>query len=242
METDNIERIEQRFKQRYQVKKAFSLLISIVIAVLGITSVVYNWHADRNGLMTFRWMTVDGTIFTIVLALFYIIVSIVEILHYTELTNSTVYFLRLASAVTESLIMVVVLFSQIPLFPRHMRLFRYDMFSMHVVIPILTVLSFILNDPPIGKLTFLQKLYGTWFITLYTAVILPLIIAGIIPQNKIPYFFLDVFYLPVPAFLGLFILIYALSYLLSYCISAWNRKLSWLWFRGVVSKGNPFPD
>ena len=51
METANFERIEQRFKQRYQVKKAFTLLVSIVIAVLGITSVVYNWHADRNGLI-----------------------------------------------------------------------------------------------------------------------------------------------------------------------------------------------
>ena len=236
METDNFERIERKFKHRHQVKKAFALLISVAIVVLGITSVVYNWNADRNGLMTFRWMTVDGTIFTTVIALFYIVVSILEILHDTELTNSTVYFIRLASAVTEGVIMVVVLISQMPFFPRHMRLFRYDMFSMHIVIPILAVLSFVLNDSPIGKLTFLQKLYGTWFITLYAAVILPLIAAGIIPQNKIPYFFLDIKNLPVLAFIGLFILIYALAYLLSHCISAWNCRLSRMWFRGVASE------
>jgi len=35
---------------------------------------------------------------------------------------------------------------------------------------------------------------------------------------------------------GRFLFVYALGYLLSHCLSKWNRKLSWLWFRGVASR------
>ena len=236
MDLDQIERIERLFKHRYQIKKAVNLLISIVIVVLGITSVVFIWNYDQDGLLTFRWMTVDGTIFTTVIALCYVVVSILEMTRYTELTSLSVYFMRLASAVAESLIMVVVLLSQMPFSLEHIHLFRYDMFNMHLLIPVLTVLSFILNDSPIGKLTFLQKLHGTWFVTLYAAVILTLIATGIIPHEQIPYFFLDVAHMPVLMFIGCFVFVYALGYLLSHFVSKWNRKLSWLWFRGVASK------
>ena len=236
MDPDKIEQIERLFKHRYQIKKTVNLLISIVIVVLGITSVVFIWNYDRDGLLTFRWMTVDGTIFTTVIALFYVAVSILELMRYTELTNLNVYFMRLASAVAESLIMVVVLLSQLPISPEHMHLFRYDMFNMHLLIPVLTVLSFILNDSPIGELTFWQKLHGTWFVTLYAAVILTLIATGILPHEQIPYFFLDVANIPVLMTIICFVFIYALGYLLSHCLSKWNRRLSWLWFRGVASK------
>ncbi len=235
MGSDRIERIEQRFKHRYRIKKLVNLFISIVIVVSGIISVVYIWNYDRDGLLTFRWMTVDGTIFTTVIAFFYVMVSILEMARYTELTNRSVYFMRLASAVAESLILVVVLLSQLPFSPEHMHIMRFDMFQMHILIPLLTILSFILNDSPIGRLTFRQKLHGTWFITLYAAVILALILTGVIPAEQIPYFFLDIAHMPALTFLGCFVFIYALGYLLSHCLSGWNRKLSWLWFRQVTS-------
>ena len=232
---EKIERIEQLFKQRYKVKKLVNLIISIMIVILGISSVVYIWNYDQDGILTFRWMTVDGTIFTTAIAMFYVIVNIAEMARYTELTSVAVYYMRLASAVAESIIMVVVLLSQMPFSPEHMHILRYDMFNMHVLIPVLTVVSFILNDSPIGKLTFLQKLHGTWFVTLYAAVILTLIGREIIPAEQIPYFFLDVANMPIVMTLGCFLFIYALGYLLSHCLSTWNRKLSWLWFRGVAA-------
>ena len=104
-----------------------------------------------------------------------------------------------------------------------------------VLIPVLTILSFLLNDSPIGRLSFRQKLRGTWFITLYAAVILTLILTGVIPAEQIPYFFLDVAHMPVTAFLGCFAFIYSVAILLSHLLSGWNRKLSWLWFRGVAA-------
>lgn len=231
---DQIERIERSFKRRYERKKLVNLVISAVIVLSGILSVTYIWHHDQEGILTFRWMTVDGTIFTTVIMLFYVVVSVVELARYTELTNWLVYFTRLAAAVAESLILIIVLLSQLSFFPEHMHIFRFDMFQMHILIPVLTVLSFILNDSPIGKLTFRQKLHGTWFVTLYAVVILTLIGTGIIPAEQIPYFFLDVANMPLLTFVGYFVLIYALGWLLSHCLSSWNRKLSWLWFRGVA--------
>ena len=235
MESDKIERIELSFKRRYRIKKLVNLLISILIAVSGIISVLFIWNYDREGLLTFRWMTVDGTIFTTTAAVFYVVVSILEMARYTELTSRSVYFARLASAVAEGLIVIVVLLSQLPFSPEHMHIFRFDMFQMHILIPVLTILSFILNDSPIGKLSFRQKLQGTWFITLYAAVILTLILTGIIPAGQIPYFFLDVADMPVLAFIGCFVFIYSVAILLSHHLSSLNRKLSWLWFQGVVA-------
>ncbi len=235
MESNRIERIELRFKRRYRIKKLVNLLISILIAVSGVISVLFIWNYDGEKLLTFRWMTVDGTIFTTAAAAFYVVVSILEMARYTELTSRSVYFARLASAVAEGLIVIVVLLSQLPFSPEHMHIFRFDMFQMHILIPVLTILSFILNDSPIGRLSFRQKLRGTWFITLYAAVILTLILTGIIPAGQIPYFFLDVAHMPDLAFIGCFLFIYSVAFLLSHCLSSWNRKLSWLWFWGVAS-------
>lgn len=236
MNPEQIEQIEQRFKRRYNRKKLLNILISAVIVVLGVSSVIFIWSYDRDGVLTFRWMTVDGTIFTTVIALCYIAVNVFEIVRYTELTSRIVYFMRLASAVAESLIMVIVLLSQLPFSQQHMHILRYDMFNMHLLIPILTVASFALNDSPIGKLRHGKLFHGTWFITLYAAVVLSLILTGIIPEEMIPYSFMDVAHMPALVVALCFVFVYGIGLLLSWLLSRWNQKLSWRWFRGVASQ------
>ena len=231
---DQIERIEAAFKRRYQRKKLLNLAICTVIVALGVSSVVYIWRFDGDGLLTFRWMTVDGTIFTTFISACYLIVGVLELAKYTELTSRAVYFMRLASAVAESLIMTVVLVSQLPFFPEHMHIFRYDMFNMHLLIPVLTVASFIVNDSPVGRLKPAKLLHGTWFITLYACVIVSLIRMQVVPAKKIPYFFLDFDSMSAPQIAGVFAFIYALGFFLSWALYRWNKKLSWLWFRGVT--------
>ena len=235
METDRIARIERLFRCRHCIKKTVNLVISILIVVLGVTSFVYIWNCDGDGIMTFRWMTVDGTLLTTAIALYYVIVSALEMVFYTEVTNRGVYYMRLASAVAEGLIMVVVLLSQLPFASQHMHVFRYDMFNMHLLIPVLTVLSFMINDSPIGRLTFRQKLHGLWFVTLYAMVMLTLVATGVISRGQIPYYFLDVLHMPVLTSIGWFLLIYLISYLLSYLLSEGNRRLTWVWFKNVAS-------
>lgn len=226
--------LEQKFAHRYRLKKVVNLWISLVIVILGIISVIFIWFFDGEGILTFRWMTVNGTLFTTAISLFYLVVGCVEIVAYTEMTSGTVYFARLASAVAECLIMIVVLLSQLPFFPEHMHIFRFDMFNMHIFIPLLTVLSFVLNDSPRGKLSAREKLQGTWFITLYTVVILSLIISGVVKRDKIPYFFLDVTHMHILQFFAYLGFVYLLGFLLASLLSFLNRKLSWIWFKNII--------
>ncbi len=235
MEPNRIDRIERDFRHRYGCKKIVNLLVSALIVVLGLSSVIYIWNYDGDGVLTFRWMTVDGTVFTTVISLFYIIASLLEILRYTEITSRLLYFTRLASAVAESLIIVVVLLSQLPFSPQHMHILRYDMFNMHITIPLLTVSSFVTNDSPIGKLKAGKLFHGTWFVTLYAATVLTLILTGAITHEMIPYAFMDVANMPALAILLCVVFVYGTGFLFSMILSRWNRKLSWLWFRRVAS-------
>ena len=230
---EEIELIEERFKQRYKLKKAVNMIISEIITVLGVVSFNFIWNYDNDVLLTFRWMTVDGTVYTTLISFVFVIVDMFEIIRYTELTKENVYFMRLSAAVAEGLIFCVVLLSQLPISPEHMHIFRFDMFNMHIVIPILMIGSFIFNDSPLGKLSFIDRLRGCWFVTIYALIILILILTGIIPSEQIPYFFLDVYNMPYLTALGCFGFIYALSLLLSLCLSELNRKLSWVWFKGI---------
>ena len=179
------------FSRRYQRKKMTNLAVSALIAFLGISSFLYGLQLEPIPTI-FRWMTVDGTLFTTFGAVFFIVVNIVEMVRKTELTRVSVYYIRLSSAVAESVIISVVLVSQFSFFPEHLPLFdRYDSFVMHVLVPLLGILSFMINDSPIGRLRPLSYWRGTWFVTCYGVVILSLIGTGRLPSESIPYPFLN---------------------------------------------------
>ena len=224
---------EQNLDRRYRVKKLINLLVSFIIFVLGVSSVIFIFRHDGDRWLTLRWLTVDGTIFTTALSFIFIILDIIDFLKLTEHTSRNIYFMRLAASVAEALIMTVVLISQLPIFPEHMHIFRFDMFNMHILIPLLMILSFVLNDSPIGILSFRQKWNGTWYVTLYAAVIITLILTGVIPTALIPYFFLDVTHIPLLDLAGYFLGIYGIAFLMSWLISYLNRKLSWLLLRDL---------
>jgi len=235
MDENRLEQIERDFRRRYRKKKALNLIISAAIFVLGLSSVIYIWNYDGDGLMTFRWMTVDGTIFTSAISLIYVVVNLIEMIRYTELTSRAIYYMRLAAAAAETLIMVVVLISQLPFSPQHMHLFRYDMFNMHLLIPVLTVASFVTNDSPIGKIKPVMCFHGTWFVTLYATVVLTLILTGVVPRDMIPYAFMDVKNMSFIVIASCLLFVYSAGFLFSLTAYYLNRKLSWLWFRGVAS-------
>ena len=152
----------------------------------------------------------------------------------TELTRRSVYYLRLSSAVAESVIFIVVLFSQLPIFPEHLPIFdRYDSFVMHVLVPMLGIESFVINDLPIGRLKPRQRWQGTWFVSCYALTILTLIGTGVLPPELIPYPFLNYRENGWGLFLAAFVFIYGCGYLMAWGISEANRKLSWLWFKDI---------
>ena len=225
--------IMRAFDRRYRQKKTTNLCVSILIAILGISSFVYGLSMESIRTI-FRWMTVDGTVFTTLGAMAFIAINVVEIWLNTEMTRKLVYYIRLSSAVAESVIFIVVLFSQMPFFVEHLPVFdRYDSFVMHALIPFLGIASFLINDSPIGKLSAAERWHGTWYVTFYAVIILTLIASETIPTEMIPYFFMD-FRHYAWATACAFVFIYGCAYLMGWGLSEWNRKLSWLWFKGIA--------
>ena len=221
------------FDRRYRRKKLTNLCISVLIAALGVSSLLYGIRLESIRTI-FRWMTVDGTVFTTLGALAFIVINLVEIWRNTEMTRKLVYYIRLSSALAESVIFIVVTVSQLPLFPEHPPIFdRYDSFVMHILIPLLGIASFLTNDSPIGKLNAAQRWHGTWFVTFYAVIIMTLIVSEILPTEMIPYYFLD-FRHHAGAAAFAFAFIYGCAYLMGWCLSEWNRKLSWRWFKGIA--------
>ena len=127
------------------------------------------------------------------------------------------------------------LFSQLPFFPGHLPIFdRYDSFVMHVLIPLLGIGSFLINDSPIGRLTPKQRWQGTWFVSYYAVNILILIGTGLLPAELIPYPFLNYRENGWGVFFAAFVFVYGCGYLMGWALSEWNRKLSWLWFKDIA--------
>lgn len=236
MSSDKIyDKYIENFERCYRNKKYTNLIISAFIVLFGISSFIFGLHIEPR-VTIFRFLTVDGTLFSTFGAAIYIIANIIEIRHKTELTSVFVYYIRLSCAVAEMVIFLVVMLSHLPFFSESIPIAdRYDSFIMHALVPPLTVASFVLNDSPIGRLKVLERLHGTWFVTFYAVVILTLIVTDRIEGEMIPYFFLDVKNNPVWLTILAFIIIYGIGYLMGWFLSEANRRLSWLWFKGFNS-------
>lgn len=209
----------------------------LLIICMGVFSIIYVYNYDNDGIMTFRWMTVDGTIYTTILTIIVVLCNIYELIRKTEVSRKVVYLLRLSSAVTEGIIVIVVLISQLPVFPAHMHISRIDMLFMHICIPILTIFSFINNDSPVRKLSLFDLTIGTSFVIIYLIIIVSLIGTGVLTKEYIPYDFLNFENLGGKfAMIGLFVLAYIGAGVLTHFMSVWNRKVYWLWFKDVAKK------
>lgn len=226
-----LERFEQEFTKRFRRKKQLNILVCFIIFVLGITSFIYKARYEGGMLTCFREMTVCGTVFSSVVALIYMLMSIYELCCGKEIEAAPLYYLRLSSATAEFIILIVVLIGYLPFIPANPVIGRYDMINMHVLVPILTLTSFLFNDPPRGKLTPVQRLGGLCFLLLYTIGETICILLYIIPEDKIPYFFLNVRHQPLWFTLLAVVVIYGMGYLLAWAFSELNRKCSWAWYR-----------
>ena len=216
---EKLEKLEAYFDWRYREKKILNLFVGAMIIVMCVFALIYMAKLDREGLLT------------LILTLFFFVVNIVELSRNTELTRRAVYFTRLSSAVAESVIIIVVLISQLPVFPMHMHIARPDMFFMHIAIPILVIASFTMNDSPLGRLSRAERFYGTSFVTFYAVIILSLIGSGVIRREYIPYGFLDIKAMSIPVIIATVAAFYVMGYALSAGLSELNRKLYWRWFR-----------
>ena len=226
-----IDEFREQFGKRYILKKRVNALLCFFIALCGTTAVLYSRFVFHNSLFDrLRYMTFWGTIFTSAVSFIFGIVCIMEAARETEVTYRPVYFLRLSSATTESVIFAVVMFGLSPLVPDVPDLSSYPGFMMHLVVPVTTVMSFLLNDPPIGKPKPADPLKGTLIIAVYAAVMTLLFGTGTLSSEKAPYSFLDFDNTSMLFKLVCLAAIFAVGYAVSWLLMRLNMKLSWVWF------------
>lgn len=230
----DLDRVAAEFDRRYRIKKSVNAVFNLLIAVSGTFVFLYTIIVlKRSVLSRLKYMTFCSTLFTSAVSLFTFIVCILEAKRRTEVTKKAVYFLRLSAALTESIVLAVVLFGLTPLVPDKPDIRTMVGIMTHLVIPPMTVLSFIYNEAPIGKLKPLEPFLGTWYITTYAAVMTVLFGTGIVPSELAPYSFLDFkhhsFIYPIMCLAG----IYLVGYLVALLLSKLNMRCSWTWFRGL---------
>lgn len=230
----DLDRVAAEFDRRYRIKKSVNAVFNLLIAVSGTFVFLYTIIVlKRSVLSRLKYMTFCSTLFTSAVSLFTFIVCILEAKRRTEVTKKAVYFLRLSAALTESIVLAVVLFGLTPLVPDKPDIRTMVGIMTHLVIPPMTVLSFIYNEAPIGKLKPLEPFLGTWYITTYAAVMTVLFGTGIVPSELAPYSFLDFKHhsliYPIMCLAG----IYLVGYLVALLLSKLNMRCSWTWFRGL---------
>ena len=233
MEIPN-DQITKEMLRRNRWRKSLNIVLCLILVFLGVTATIYKVRYEGGFITCFREMTVCSTVLTTLTSAGPILLNLYELRIGSEISQRGLYYFRLSSAVTEFIVLMIVLLGYLPLFTDHPVIGRYDMLNMHVLIPLLTIGTFLFNDSAIGGLSAVKLLNGLRIITIYAVFILTLILTNVIPENKIPYSFLDVrnqpFWLPFLAF----IVIYGTGYLLSWLFYKLNLKLSWLWYRGIV--------
>lgn len=216
---------------RFRVKKRINMVLCALIFALGVSSYLVSVYTDAKGdfLSLFRFMTINGTLLTSGVSLGTLYINFLELRLGAELYSRAAYLLRLSAAVTECVIAIVIFLSLLPFIPDSPNIMKFDSFNMHVILPALTIASFVLDGLPVERLRRRERFSGALPITVYAAVMVPLILLGMIPKERIPYSFMKFGAHPVWYSLLFAAMVYLLAYLLTLALSRWNRRARRLW-------------
>ena len=205
-----------------QIKKYLNTVIELMICLLGISSVVltffeeYEFH--ENILYPLRFLTVDGTSFLV------LTVILNKAIGKSRRFSGFLFFLRLAAVTTETVIFIVVLIGLVPQAPEHPIVENYHMFNMHILIPILSMIWFVLQEYVKRTITIKNCARGTAGILVYGVCIIPCILTGVIGEKNIPYSFLDIYSNPVYYTIIVLMVSYFSSLLLSFLFLKISNK------------------
>jgi len=171
-------------------KKHWHLLMNLIISILGV-SALYIKFFKIDGLLAFRAFTVNGNLFTTIVSIASVVLSFKIFKMDEEIENRTMFFLSLCSAVTEAVIFIIVMMGYLPFFEDNPAIWPYDMFCLHVAIPLVAVAKFVFFERPQGILEPYKLLIGTIPIGVYAIFIVSAIKIGILPIELVPYSFLE---------------------------------------------------
>ena len=225
----NNQSISLKSEEILVTKKKLNLAMNILISFLGITSLFIKFFLV-DGLLAFRAFTVDGNLFTTVVSIIVVIVNIRELKAKQEFASKRLFFLQLASTVTEAVIFIVVMIGYLPIFPDDPKITPYHMFCLHVAIPILAVLRFIFFEKPQGVIKPSKLLIGAIPIGVYGIGVVTAIKLGILPTSLVPYSFLDFESNYLWYFFFALTVIPSFGFLWSWLFYRLNLCLSLLWY------------
>lgn len=171
-------------------KKRLNLLANLLIAAMGVSSLFIKFFLV-DGALAFRAFTVDGNLFTTIVAIIYVFTEWRDLRQKKETQSTLLYFLKICSAVTEAVIFIVVMIGYLPIFKDNPKITPYHMFCLHVSIPIVTVLAFIFFNSPRGVLKPFKLVYGCIPILVYAVGVCVAIKTKLLPIAFVPYSFLN---------------------------------------------------
>ncbi|MCB9498706.1 MAG: hypothetical protein H6687_02320 [Bacillales bacterium] len=197
-----------------------SLISNFLVAVLGSIALI----SAIDSADSFRMFTNDGNIYTVIVSVIFVVTNVILLINKKENLPRFIHVLRLSSAVTEAVIFLVVVIILLP----SSGLFLLQGFSMlvlHVIVPILSVLSFLLfeNYPKKAQLT--GTILGSLPVVLYGVIAITLVILKVWTGFQIPYPFLMVYSNPVWLTILYIVGIFGGTFGLSFLLSFLNRKI-----------------
>lgn len=178
-----------------------SILINLVIAILGSIAIITQFFVtetynavDTGGINIFRFFTNDGNIICILVSYISLFFLLRKLFNKDKPLPKFIYPLKLISAVTGAIIFLVVFLILGPLMGGlQMMISGFRMSVLHVVNPILCVLSFLVLEENENKKSKRHALIGASAVYVYGFISILLVLFRVWENQNIPYPFLRVY-------------------------------------------------
>ena len=216
-------------------------IMNIIIIILAYSSfapifslTVYGELTSKSLSGAFRFFTNDGNLYSTIVSCILLSFQI-AILFFKKnpniIRNNKLYYLSLGSAVSELIILFVVLFLLMPFFGPRILIGNYTMFNLHLLIPVIVTIRFIFFEKKATKITIVNSLLGSIPVLVYGVIVIFLVIIKVFNEEnkKIPYPFLNFYgnpwWLSIIYLIILFGFIFGFCVLLNYLNELFQKKL-----------------
>ena len=209
-------------------KLLVGFVLNIILIILAYSSFapifslsVYGELTSKSLSGTFRFFTNDGNLYSTLVTCVLISFQISILLFKKNpniIRNNILYLLSLGSAVSELIILFVVVYLLMPFFGSKILIGNYTMFNLHFLMPVIVTIRFIFFEYKRIKINYTNSLYGSIPVLFYGVIILFLIIIKVFNEEnkKIPYPFLNIYGNPWWATLLYFLVLFGFTF--GFCI------------------------
>ena len=167
-------------------KLLVGFVLNIILIILAYSSFapifslsVYGELTSKSLSGTFRFFTNDGNLYSTLVTCVLISFQISILLFKKNpniIRNNILYLLSLGSAVSELIILFVVVYLLMPFFGSKILIGNYTMFNLHFLMPVIVTIRFIFFEYKRIKINYTNSLYGSIPVLFYGVIILFLII------------------------------------------------------------------